>query len=315
MRPPSFPLGPFTPYAGNPVLEPRGQGWESANVYNPAAVVVGDEVVLLYRAHAQDKVSRLGLARSRDGLHFERESDPVFVPEEPWESRGCEDPRVTLIDGTFHLTYTGFGPAGAQLCLATSTDLYDWTRHGPLFPGFNTWRTLPYGPEGQWSKAGVIHSQQINGRWWMWFGEGTIHAATSDDLVHWTPVAADTEPMYAPTPGRFDATLVEIGAPPVVTPDGLLLFLINTTDATSMDHVDYRASQFVIALSDPATVLADLRVPWLTPTSHADQHGLVPNVTFVEGLVAFHDRWFAYYGQSDTTIGVAVFDPATDDFR
>lgn len=34
------------------------------------------------------------------------------------------------------------------------------------------------------------------------------------------------------------------------------------------------------------------------------------NVTFTEGLVTFHGKWFAYYGQSDTTLAVAVADPA-----
>jgi len=30
-------------------------------------------------------------------------------------------------------------------------------------------------------------------------------------------------------------------------------------------------------------------------------------VTFVEGLVHFKDTWFAYYGQSDSTLGVATY--------
>ena len=47
--------------------------------------------------------------------------------------------------------------------------------------------------------------------------------------------------------------------------------------------------------------------PWLEPTTHEDTHGLVSNVTFVEGLVHFRDTWFAYYGQSDSTLGVATY--------
>jgi predicted GH43/DUF377 family glycosyl hydrolase len=38
-------------------------------------------------------------------------------------------------------------------------------------------------------------------------------------------------------------------------------------------------------------------------------------VTFVEGLVQFDGRWLAYYGQSDTTLAVAVFDPTEASFR
>ena len=41
-----FPLGPFRPYDANPILRPQGDDWESANVYNPAAVVKDGEVVL-----------------------------------------------------------------------------------------------------------------------------------------------------------------------------------------------------------------------------------------------------------------------------
>ena len=313
----TFPLGPFAPIPENPVLRPRGDGWESANVYNPAAIVIDDRVALLYRAHASDLVSRIGLAFSDDGIHFEREAEPVLVPEHDYEADGCEDPRVTQIDGTYYLTYTGHGQGMAQLSLATSTDLRNWTKHGPLFPGFNTWKVLPYGPDKSrgWSKAGVLHSEPIGGRYWMWFGEGTIHAATSTDLLHWTPVADDERPMYVPTPGHWDGTLVEIGAPPVVTDDGLLVFLINTATATSVQDVDYRAGQLAVALSDPGTVLAKTTVPWLQPQAFEDTHGMVSNVTFVEGLVQFRGRWLAYYGQADTTIGVAVHDPATQSWR
>ena len=118
-----FPLGPFTPYADNPILTPRGDGWESGSVYNPAAIVKDGKVVLLYRAHADDIISHVGLATSDDGIHFERHPEPVLSPTEDYERFGCEDPRVTEIDGTYYLTYTGYNKKDAQLCLATSKDL------------------------------------------------------------------------------------------------------------------------------------------------------------------------------------------------
>ncbi|GAB3569047.1 glycoside hydrolase family 130 protein [Amycolatopsis endophytica] len=305
----TFPLGPFTPSPANPILRPRGEGWESGNLYNPAAIVVDDRVALLYRAHAEDRVSRIGLAWSDDGVRFDREDDPVLFPEHDYERAGCEDPRVTRVGDTFYLTYTGFDGARAQLCLATSPDLRGWAKHGPLFPGFNTWRTLPYGPGGPtWSKAGVIHPEPLGGRYWMWFGEGTIHAATSPDLLHWTPVADDEHPMHTPTPGAWDSTLVEIGAPPVRTGDGLLVFLTNGATASSPTEVDYRCGQIAVSVDDPATVVARTPEPWLTPTSYEDTHGMIANVTFVEGLVWFRERWLAYYGQSDTTLAVAICD-------
>jgi predicted GH43/DUF377 family glycosyl hydrolase len=309
----TFPLGPFVPYEGNPILRPRGGSWESANLYNPAARVVDDEVLLLYRAHAEDIVSHIGLARSRDGYHFEREPEPILSPQEDYEEFGCEDPRVAYVEGTYYLTYTGWDRKAARLCLATSTDLRTWTRHGPLFPGFDTFATVD--PRGhEWSKAGVIVPVRMQGRWWMYFGEGGIYWATSDDLIHWTPGTPDTEPMYAPTPGSFDADLVEIGTSPVLTDNGLLVMLTNGATRTVHDDgtvdVDYRCGQIAIDPDEPTRVLARLQEPWLRPQTFEDLNGLVSNVTFVEGLVQFHGAWFAYYGQSDTTLAVAVHDPA-----
>jgi predicted GH43/DUF377 family glycosyl hydrolase len=176
-----FPLGPFVPYAGNPIMRPQGTGWESGSVYNPGAVVSDGRVQLLYRAHADDIVSHVGLASSADGISFEREPEPVLSPSEDYDRYGCEDPRVTQIDGTYYLTYTGWDRTSALLCLATSTDLRTWTKHGPLFPDFNTFLPQGNGVEGPWSKAGAIVPVRVGGRWLMYFGEGSIWYAWSDD--------------------------------------------------------------------------------------------------------------------------------------
>lgn len=307
-----YPLGPFTPYAGNPVLRPQGSSWEASNLYNPAAAVVDDRVVLLYRAHGEDLVSRIGMATSDDGRSFAREADPVLEPEHDYESRGCEDPRLALVDGTWHLTYTGYDGTSALLCLATSTDLRTWTKHGPLFPDFDTWAASPLLPlkreRRPWNKAGVIHHRRLGGRWWMWFGESTIHAATSDDLRAWTPVADELTPMHRPTPGRFDADLVEIGAPPVETDDGRLVFLTNGARIVDLEAglVQYSCGQLTVSVDDPGTVLQSTDEPWLAPSTTEDRVGLVGNVTFVQGLVQHRGEWLAYYGQADTTLAVAT---------
>ncbi len=48
---------------------------------------------------------------------------------------------------------------------------------------------------------------------------------------------------------------------------------------------------------------------WLNDdgTIDLDRPRELSNVTFVEGLVHFQDTWFAYYGQSDSTLGVATY--------
>lgn len=302
-----FPLGPFTPYAANPILRPQGDTWESANVYNPAAIVKDGQVVLLYRAHAADLVSHVGLATSDDGIHFEREPDPVMSPSEDYEEFGCEDPRVVEIDGTYYLTYSGWNRKTAQLCLATSTDLHNWTKHGPMFPDFNTFLPVGNGVDAPWSKAGAILPVPIDGRYLMYFGEGSIYYAWSEDLIHWTPCSND-EPIMTPTPpGTFGSFLVEVGPQPIITNNGMILLLHNAAVKNPDGSVYYSCGQLLFSPDDPTTILAQMNRPWLEPQTFEDRHGLVSNVTFLEGLVFFNDTWFAYYGQSDSTLGVATY--------
>jgi len=305
-----FPFGPFVPSEHNPVLRPGRHEWESANVYNPAAIVVGDRVALLYRAHADDIVSSLGLAFSEDGFTFSTEPEPVMVPEHDWERYGCEDPRVVRIDGTYYCTYTGWDRHTARLCLATSSDLRHWEKHGPIVPGINTFAGVRETPGPEWSKGGVILPEPVDGRWYMWFGEGNIHVASSRDLLHWD---ADPEPVLRPEPGTFMGDLVETGPQPVITRTGHVLLMHNSAIVRSVDDVRYACGQVLIDPRHPTRVVAKLTEPWLEPSSPEELHGLVDDVTFVEGLVFHRGTWFAYYGQSDTTIGVATFTPQQEE--
>jgi len=305
----TFPLGPFVPASCNPVMSPGTAAHENGNVYNPAAVVRDGQVCLLYRAHGPDLVSRVCLATSEDGLNFTRRPAPVLEPTEPYETKGCEDPRVTEVNGTYYLTYTGWDGTTALLCLATSDDLVHWHKHGPLFPGFNSFALDQDRQHPSWTKAGAILPTPIGGRYLMYFGEGSIYYAWSDDLIHWTPCPQDS-PVLAPEPGTFMANLVEVGPQPVLMDNGLILLLHNAAVFNEDGSVSYSCGQALISPDDPGTVIAKMTRPWLSPHTHEEHNGLVAHVTFVEGLVPFEGKWFAYYGQSDTTIGVAISEPS-----
>jgi predicted GH43/DUF377 family glycosyl hydrolase len=141
----------------------------------------------------------------------------------------------------------------------------------------------------------------------MYFGEGSIWYAWSDDLLHWTPCSNETPVMEPTPPGTFGSFLVEVGPQPVITNNGLILLLINAAVKNDDGSVRYTCGQLLFDPDDPATVLAQMNRPWLEPSTFEDTHGLVSNVTFVEGLVHFRGTWFAYYGQSDSTLGVATY--------
>ena len=77
-------LGPFVKYAGNPILAPTQEGWESHALYNPTAWTDCAQVFLLYRAEGpcsfpgRSFTSRNGLALSRDGIHYARQAALVI---------------------------------------------------------------------------------------------------------------------------------------------------------------------------------------------------------------------------------------------
>ena len=240
----------------NPVMKPGNSSflcpirrqkiaWEQKDVFNPAVAVRDDTLFLLYRA--QDKVgkpdgtSRIGLAWSTDGMHFTRTHIPVLYPDNDnykkyeWQG-GCEDPRLVEDSlGTYYITYTAYDGKTARLFVATSTDLRHWIKHGSAFEKAYNGKYM-----NAWSKSGAIVASYVNekivatkihGKYWMYWGDKYIWAATSDDLLNWTPVEATAnekqpyDSVYAdfdiaslkivvPTRrGKFDNNIVESASP------------------------------------------------------------------------------------------------------
>ncbi|HEX7903038.1 MAG TPA: glycoside hydrolase family 130 protein [Chitinophagaceae bacterium] len=320
----------------NPVLMPdtsatffcpvskRQLKWEEKDVFNPAAVVRHDTVFLLYRA--EDKIgkyagtSRIGLAWSTDGLHFTKHHTPVLYPDNDssiiyeWEG-GCEDPRIVEDEnGVYYLTYTAYDGDKARLLIATSTDLFHWTKHGHVF--------MDSADIHSWSKSGSIVSryengkaiaEKINGKYWMYWGDTDIFLATSDDLVNWTPLKNTDGKLsiaFGPRKGKFDSDLVEPGPPAMLTDKGILLIYnsrnVKAKGDTSLAEGTYAASQILFDKNNPATVLDRMDTYFMKPDKAYEISGQVNHVCFAEGLVNYKGKWFLYYGTADSKIAVAV---------
>ncbi|OZJ02914.1 hypothetical protein BZG36_04118 [Bifiguratus adelaidae] len=298
-----FPLA-WQKYPGNPIISPDpSHTWEDAYTYNPSAWVQNDEVYMIYRAQDSQKVSSFGLATSKDGYHFNRLPDPIFTPQGSVESHGVEDPRVVLVNGTYYMTYTAYNGTVAQLCLATSTDIHNWQRYGPMFPGFNVRSTDGSGTE--WSKSGAILPwKQPNGQYLIYFGEVNIWYAYSPDLVHWgTPTLFFSNSGVA---GQFDSDLVEAGPPPIQTSQGVL-FVFNGAQIGT-NYKNYSVGELLVDANDNTRILQRTIQAVMTPTTpeEAGANVQTPNVTFAEGLVYLKNKALLYYGQGDQTIGVAT---------
>ncbi len=334
---PAWAVGPFTKLDSvNPVLSPRRHtrfrcplrneevAWEAKDVFNPACVVRRDTLWLLYRAEdlvgRHHGTSRIGLAWSTDGLHFERLPEPVLYPDEDhmkvyeWEG-GIEDPRlIELPDGRYLMTYTAYDGRTARLCVATSTDLRRWRKHGLAF-GESRWRDL-------WSKSGAVVGQRqgsrivahrIDGRFWMYWGDTHIFAATSPDGIRWEPVVDEQGRLVAvlsPRKGRFDSQLVEPGPPALWTPRGIVLLYnsrnLDEGGAPDLPPGTYTAAQVLLHEGNPVQVRARMDRFFLAPEAEYERQGQVGNVVFVEGWAPFRGRWWLYYGTADSHIALAV---------
>ncbi|MEO5682886.1 MAG: glycoside hydrolase family 130 protein [Chitinophagaceae bacterium] len=336
-------LGPGTGRFADPIRR-QTVNWEEKDVFNPAIVVRGDTLLMLYRA--EDSVgkyagtSRIGLAKSVDGVHFTRLPAPVFFPANDaqkkyeWEG-GCEDPRVVEDSaGVYYMMYTAYDGDKARLLVASSSDLLHWTKYGPVFLKAFNGKYL-----NQWSKSGSVVSAykdgkimavKINGKYWMYWGDVNIGAAVSDDLISWQPIeikpgeqhaiplrhnaveTPDLKIVVGPRAGKFDSDIVEPGPPAMLTDKGILLIYngrnIPAIGDSTLPEGTYSAGQVLLDKNDPTKILQRTDHHFLTPDKPYEKTGQINYVCFVEGLAYFKNKWFLYYGTADSKIAVAVKD-------
>jgi predicted GH43/DUF377 family glycosyl hydrolase len=133
------------------------------------------------------------------------------------------------VNGTFHVTYTAFNNVSAQLCMATSSDLLNWTKIPPLFPG---WTDVAYSdidipmPRVNHSKSGAIVKEPTSdGLYYMYWGDSFFYHATSPDLKNWTTLPA--EQYFARPVNPWENRLIEPGPTPIKTRDGRWLLVYN----------------------------------------------------------------------------------------
>jgi predicted GH43/DUF377 family glycosyl hydrolase len=300
----------LTKFEMNPIIEPRpGLDWEVDGTFNPAAVAVGDTTHLLYRAVDQNRVSRLGYARLNDGGRYSfRSSAPVMEGTSEWEEFGCEDPRVSLVDGAYYITYTAFSRRGPRIALASTQDFTHYVKHGLI------------GPDRD-DKDCVLFPGRVDGKVLMLHRLGSsIQIARFDNLESlsnsqkfWTQYVmhyGDFElirPKY-----RWEELKVGVGPPPVRTDRGWLVIY----HGVSAQRI-YRAGALLLDLDEPTKILARTKRPILEPERKFEKRGITPNVVFPEGATIQDDDFLVYYGGADrvTCLAKASLDEFLDDLE
>ena len=319
-------------FNGNPILSPHPEHpWEDLAVFNPAAWYdeTSGEVLLLYRAaeaHADYKCY-LGLAKSKDGFHFDRVSaQPALGPStEGFDGATLQDPRIIKIGDWYYVTYAcrhyPFGqfwipevrerylkpecPAefprylriNATLTgLALTKDFKSWIRAG--------WLTDPTLDD----RDVVLFPEKIKGKYVMihrpleWVGP----AYGTDQACAWISFADDLmgfrqSRLLIKNKLPWEALKLGVNTPPIKTPRGWLTIY----HAVGEDKF-YRLGAVLLDLDDPSRVLHRATEWLMQPEMDYEIDGFYRGVCFPCGAVVKEGMLFVYYGGGDKCCAVAT---------
>jgi predicted GH43/DUF377 family glycosyl hydrolase len=231
-------------------------------------------------------ISHLRLARSKDGISFKIENTPTIQPANDYETFGLEDPRISLIDGTYYINYVGVCPFGVTTCLASTKDFTTFKRHGVIFCPDN--------------KDVVILPERVKGKYYALhrpvsplFRKQDVWITESPDLCSW----GNHRYLMGPRPDYWDETKVGASAVPFKIEKGWLE-IYHGVDQKNR----YCLGAVLLDGQEPWKVIARTERPIFEPEADYECHGFFENVVFSCGLLCEDDKLKIYYGAADTVI-------------
>jgi predicted GH43/DUF377 family glycosyl hydrolase len=302
---PNRPARTFTRAPQNPILSPRGDGFEGHDVLNTAAIDINGSVYLPYRAMDNANTSTIGLAISKDGIIVdERLIAPMYAPRADFELKrgsptgnsGCEDPRIVRIENTLYMTYTAYDGVRAPAGAVSSISVEDF-----LARKFGQW-TMPLilTPDGVDDKDLALLPEKINGNYLLYHRvNGQICADVLPDLTSGKRVSRCVEIM-GPRFGMWDGGKVGSAAPPIKVGNNWLMIYHGVSR-----HATYRLGAALLG-PDGTTLLARTADSIFEPLEKYEKEGEIANVVFSCGAVVRGDALYLYYGGGDKVIGVAT---------
>jgi predicted GH43/DUF377 family glycosyl hydrolase len=243
-------------------------------------------------------ISHLRLARSADGINFDIEDTPALGPANDIESFGIEDPRISLIDGTYYITYVAVCPHGVTTSLASTKDFKSFQRHGIIFY-----------PE---NKDVMLFPERIDGKYYALhrpvsplFKRQDIWIAESPDMICW----GNHRPLLAPDEDCWDQVKVGGSAVPFKIAQGWL----EIYHGVGHDN-RYCLGAVLLDADRPWKVIARAKKAIFEPQTDYEISGFYGNVIFTCGLLFEQDKLKIYYGAADTVICYAEL-PVQDVFE
>lgn len=163
-----------------PVLDfgPRGS-WDERGLGDPYVLKIGEWFYMYHLGQDRARRQRIGLARSRDGVRWEKlRSNPVM--NLPWPGSGAMDengdgePAVWEWQGNYWMLFTGRDKSERRsLAIAYSRDGVTWERDRTIIRGDQPWNRLTLCDPTVLLQGGTMR---------VWFGGGDL--ASPDENLH-----------------------------------------------------------------------------------------------------------------------------------
>ena len=301
----------------NPILLPNEKNyWEAEAAFNGCPVKKGVKVHLVYRALSSTiehqgmsmHLSTIGYAVSSDGINFEGRRQ-LIKPEYQWEQFGCEDPRVTKLEGEYFIFYTAlstypFSADGIKIGVAITKN-FKTIKEKHLVTTFN-------------SKAMVLFPERINGKIAAIL---TVHTdlppakiaiayfENKEQIfseIYWQEWYAMLDHHVIPLL-RSTVDHLEVGAQPIKTKCGWLLLFSYIKNYLFNSKI-FGVEAILLDLNDLTKVIARTKEPIFVPEANYELHGKVPNIVFPSGALVHQNELHLYYGAADTTCCLAIGD-------
>ena len=312
-------LSCVTRWPANPVLSAADVPYSSNLVFNAGIIPWKDGYAMIFRNDygcTEEEWARgkrfagtnIGLALSRDGIHFEVEPAPVFdlSGADGGEIGRAYDPRLTVIDGTVYMSFAVDTRHGLRGAIAKTEDLHQFEILSMTVPDNRNIVLFPEKIGGKFVRLERPMPVYSRGR-----DRFDIWLSDSPDMVYW----GNSRLVCGVEDFPYADDKIGPGAPPVKTDAGWLVI----THAVDLDRSRgkngwedrwqkrYCAGAMLLDLEDPAKVLGVCPEPLLAPeTDYEVKTGFRTNAIFATGAIPMPDGTLRiYYGAADTVIALA----------
>ncbi len=302
-------------YLNNPILLPlKYHAWEAEEVFNGCPVKEGAKIHLFYRAMSNRRnifgvemnVSSIGHAVGK----FQRPficREQFIKPGDDFDKYGCEDPRVTKIDGKYYIFYTAlsrypFTADGIKVGVGVTRDFKTVEKH--QVTTFN-------------SKAMALFPEKINGKFVAILTANTDQPPAKIALAYfdeekeiwskryWNDWYKNVD-KYKLNFNQPPEDHIEMGAAPIRVKEGWLLIYSHIRNYFR-GNPTFEIRAVLLDAKNPTKIIGRTENALLVPEEPYEIYGKVPRIVFPSGAYVDGENLHIYYGAADTVCCAARF--------